>query len=405
METTAAGSNAVINVNREDTPNLTAQNLEMRKEGVTVDTGTNLQNPVSQRISLQPVCLSDSADAVISEIDVINGTLNSNLMAADNPVPLSVSDEINIHDQAIFNFQPNNITGNVDSYVQNVNNDVNNRMEIASNLDVSGKQQKCDTLSAAGHQSPEIDAEDDLNGGEMSAKIQVGINMICETDTTTHKEINEKIANEDNIFEKSRVPFYGTLKDNSDINEYSRSDSCEVESGNISDTNLTVVPMTVHQASQTDLEECIEDSDGLRFLSIPRKAAVTTPTLVSKPAPVINAISKTSVSGRSPVASPRVGVRAVSLASSVRPQPSVRPAYAAVSNLGNPAIARSQAPLHTSLTSTRLYSSPRFVRSRTSTDVRPAGRGTALRKLPAEPAAVAVLKSQRGALMSRQVKN
>jgi hypothetical protein len=428
METAAVGSNAVINVNREDTPNLTVQNVEMRKEGATVDAGTNPQNSVPQCISLQPICLSNSANAVINDVDVINSTLNSNLMDADNSVPLSVANEINIHDQAIFNFQPlNSVTGNMDNSVQNVNNDVNNRLEIADNLDMSGQQSECDTISTVGHVilvsadercgkeicdvrelSPGIDTKDVLNGGETNANFQVGINTIHGTDTITSKEGNEinytsKKADDD-VLEKPRVPSYDTLKDNSDINEYRRNDNHEVESGNICNPDLLVVPVMIHEASQTDLEECVEDSDGLRFLSIPQKPVVTIPTIVSKPAPVINAVSKTVVTGRLPVASPRIGVRTTSLTPSVRPQPFMRPAYAAVSKLSNPANTRSQALSHTSLTATKPYSSPRLFRSRTSTDVRPAGRGNVLRKLPAEPAA-AVLKSQRPTLVSRQVRN
>jgi hypothetical protein len=421
METAAVGSNAVISMNREDTPNLTVQNMEM-KEDVTVAAGTNTQNAVPQCTSIQPICLADSTNAIINDVDVINCTLSSNLMNADNSVPLSVANEINICDQAIFNYQPvNSVTGSMDNSVQTVSSDVNNRLEIAANLDISGQQSECDTLSTVGHVilvsadegcstkicdvgelSSGIDTKDSLNSGEMNANFQVGMNTVRENDTNTNKEGNEinytsEKADKDNVSEK----FYGIHKDNSDINECSRNDNHEVESGNTCNPDFPAVPVMVHQACQTDLEECVEDADGLRFCSVAQKPVVVTPTVVGKPAPVI---SKTVVTGRSPVASPRIGVRTASLAASVRPQPLVRPAYAAVSKLSNQASTRSQSLSHSSPTSTKPYSSPQLVRSRTSTDVRSAGRGTMLRKLPAERAA-AVLKSQRATLVSRQVRN
>ena len=155
----------------------------------------------------------------------------------------------------------------------------------------------------------------------------------------------------------------------------------------------TETPVMVHQASQTDLEECVEDSDGLRFLSIPQKPPVTTPVPVSKPALVTSKmlVSKTTV------APPRVGVRTTPVVPGARPQATVRPAYAVVSRLSSPATSRTPA----SPVSPKPHTSPRLVRSRTSTDVRPAGRGT-IRKLPVESPS-SVLKSQRPAAPSRLV--
>ncbi|PSN55927.1 hypothetical protein C0J52_00443 [Blattella germanica] len=146
-----------------------------------------------------------------------------------------------------------------------------------------------------------------------------------------------------------------------------------------------IAPVMVHQASQTDLEECIEDSDGIRFLSIPQKTVATTPVTVSKPMTVISTGPKTTTSTtRSSLATPRAGVRTTSVMPSLKPQPSVRPAYAAVSRLSSPANTRTLPLAQAGPIAPRPYTSPRLVRSRTSTDVRPAGRGMTVRK-PSEP--------------------
>jgi hypothetical protein len=412
-------------MNREDTQNLTVQNVEMRSEGVTVGAGTDPTNPVPHSLSLQPSSLSDSTNAIVNDA-VISSTISSNLMNADNTVPLN-TDEINVCDQTLFNMKAQkSVTEDTDNSVRNVNINVNNALEIAPYLDVSGQQSECDTLSTVGNVilvaadekcskdmcnvrelSLQIDTKDGLRGEEMNPNFKMRMNAIHGTDATTDKEGNEinctsEKCDEDNDSKEPRLPICDILQCCSHIHEYSRNDSHEVESGNICDSGLPAFPVMVHQASQTVLEERVEDYGGVRFLSVAQKPVVTTPAVVSKPSPVISAVSKIVATGKSPsVASARTGVR-TSLAPSVRPQPSVRPACAAVSKLTNPANTRSQTLSHTSPTATKPYSSPQLIRSRTSTDVRPTGRGTALKKLPA---AATILKSQRPTLVSRQVRN
>jgi hypothetical protein len=446
METVTIDADTGTNASREDAPTLTVEKVEIRKESKIVGAGTDSPDPLPQEyviscetgadktlflanmqkresISLQPDNVESSNKAMIND-HVTNSTISND--AIGNTVPCNVANDSKIHEQTVVNLQvSNSVTENTDTAVQNVNN-VSNGLEVVENMEISEQQLESGTLFTVG--SVILDSADqecsrdmcgvrelnfgiktNVNEGEIGANIQVKNNTFHGIDTTTNKEESEinykskdfEKADEGNESEKPRKPCYDILRDNSDINEDRRNDN-DVESGKI-EVKLAKVSVMFHQASQTDLEECIEDSDGLRFLSIPQKPMVTTPANVSKPAQVINGVSKTAAVGKSPLASPRTGVR-TSLAPIVRPQPSVRPAYAAVSRFSSPASTTNQALSHMSLTTPRSCSSPRLVRSRTSTDVRPAGRGTSLRKLPTEPAAAA-LKSQRPTLVSRQVRN
>jgi hypothetical protein len=448
METAVAGTDIVTNVNRVDTPNLTMKNVELRKESGTVGTGTNSPDTLPQdhvipfetrteraaiKVNTQEQeCMSLQPDnvAVMKDADVISGTFDSNLVHVSNTVPL-VANDGNIHDQAVVSFEaPNHVTNDTNNAVQNVNNDVSSRREIETYLEVSEQQSKSGTLytvdsvsldSAGQGQSKNVSNARELNlqmevkngayDGGIDANFQVGSNTVHGTEALTNKKGHEiskskdsEKAGEYNDSEKLTVPCCDSLKNNSDFNDNRRDDDHDVESGKICEVELPEVPVMVHQASQTDLEECIEDSDGLRFFSVPQKPVFMAPAVVSKPATVVSAVSKTVATSRSLVGLPRVGTRATSFIPSVRPQPSVRPAYAAVSRLSSPANTRNQALSHTGPAAPRPYSSPRLVRSRTSTDVRPAGRGSTLRKLATDQTA-AVLKSQRSTLVSRQVRN
>ncbi|XP_033609551.1 S phase cyclin A-associated protein in the endoplasmic reticulum isoform X3 [Cryptotermes secundus] len=410
METVTVESHTGTNVNRGDTPTLTVQNVNMQKRDY---------------ISLRPYNGANSNGAMITDVDVGNNTSSSDSVGISNTVPLNDGNETKIHDQTVLNLQgSNSLTEVTDNTVQNVNNDINKRLAVIGNMEVSEQQPECGTTFTVGNvildsNDPgcrkdvcgvrelnfENKTEDGVHDGEMAANIQVRNSTIYGIDTTTIKEGSENnYANKDfekvdegNESEKPRKPCCDIVRD---ISDEDKRDNNDVGSGKIDEVKLHDVPVMIHQASQTDLEECVEDADGLRFLSIPQKPMDTTPAVVSKPTQVINVVSKTAALGKSPVAPLRAGVR-TSLAPVVRPQPSVRPAYATVSRLSSPASTRNHALSHANLTTPRPYSSPRLVQSRTSTDVRPAGKGTALRKLPVEPTAGA-LKSQRPTSLIRQ---
>lgn len=409
METVTVESNTGTNVNREDTPNLTVENVNMQKR---------------EYILLQPYNVANTNEAMINDVDVGNSTSSSDGVGISNTVLLHDANESKIHDQTGLNLQgSDSLTEDTDNTVQNVNNDISKRLEIVGNMEICEQQPESGTTFTVGNVildscdqgcskdmcgvrelNFETKTEDGVHEEEMDANIQVKNNTVCGIDTTTNKEGSEnnyaskdfEKVDEGNESEKTRKPCCDIFREITDINEDRRNDN-DVESGKIGEVKLHDVPVMIHQASQTDLEVCVEDSDGLRFLSVPQKPVVTTPAIASKPAQVINAVSKTASLGKSPVAPLRAGVR-TSLA------PVVRPAYAAVSRLSSPASTRNHALSHMSLTTPRSNSSPRLVQSRTSTDVRPAGRGTALRKLPTEPTAGA-LKSQRPASVIRQVRN
>jgi hypothetical protein len=451
MESAVAGTSSVTNIRREDTQNLAVQNVDMRKESVTVGAGTESPDPVVQDCviafqtgtdksgmnittqemecsSLQHNSIAKCSNTITDEICIMNSIINSEIVDVHNTVPFNSVNENSMHDQTVVNIQaPYSVTEITD----NTHNDVSNVTAIAANLEISGEQlESSPVFTAAGvildssvegcHQSTnvvgdvtvDVRANDGVNDGDMMvANTVVDCSAIYGACRGAKKEENrnrytntdfEKADYDGHDAGKPTEPCHDSLKDRSDISEDWKNCVIDIESGRKCDFVVPEVPVMVHQASQTDLEECIEDSDGLRFILIPQKPVVTTAAVGSKLTPAINAVNKTTAAGRSPVASPRVGVR-TSLASTLRPQPSLRPAYASVSRLNSPANLRNQAPSHTSLTAPRPTSTPRLVRSRTSADVMSARRGTAVRKLPVEPTAV-VLKSQRPTLVSRQVK-
>jgi hypothetical protein len=446
MESAVAGT-SIMNVSREDTQNLTVQNVEMRKESVAAGAGTQSPDPVLQNYvipletgtdktgmgvatqemecsSLQPNNVAKCSNTVTDNVCVMNSTVNSDIVDVQNTVPFNNANESSTHDHAVVNIQaPNGVTEGTST----INNDLSNIMEIAANLEISGEQSESSPLFTVGsvildsavegcsqsrngleELTVDVNTNDDISDGEVVANTlenNSGIHGACraakkEGNVNEYTSTDFEKADKDDA-EKPTEPCHDNLKDRSDINEDRKNDDIDVESGRKCEFVIPEVPVMVDQASQTDLEECIEDSDGLRFLLIPQKAVVTTAAVVSKPTQIISAVHKTVAASRSPVAPPRVGVR-TSLGTALRPQPSVRPAYAAVSRLSSPANTRNQALSHTGLTAPRPFSSPRLVRSRTSADVAPAGRGIAVRRLPVEPNA-AVLKSQRPTLVSRQV--
>jgi hypothetical protein len=452
VETVAVDTNTGTNVNRDGMPNLTVQNVEIRKKSKIVGAGTDSPIPLRQEfvlpyetgaektlllinmqkrecISLQPYSVANSNKATINDIDIPNKTISSNAIGISNTVHLNDANEIKVHDQTVPNLQvSNSLREDTNNAVQNVNNDICNRNEIIGNVERSEQQPDSGTLftedSVIVNLADQGCSKDMCDGrelnieiktkdgvvGEVDADIQVKNNTICGIHTTANKEgIENNYASKelekvdkDNELEKPKEPCCDILRDDSVVNEGRRKDS-DVERETIVDVESHEVPIMVDQASQTDLEECVEDSDGLRFLSVPQKAVVTMPAIISKPAQIINAVSKTAAVGKSPIAPLCTGVR-MSLAPIVKLQPSARPAYAAVSNLSSPASTRNYSLSHTSLMTSKPNSSPRFVQNRISSDVRPAGRGTALRKLSADPAA-GLLKSQRPTSATRQVRN
>lgn len=447
MESAVVDASSVLNVNSKDTQNLTVQSLEMRKDSVPVCAGTESPGPfvqdyiipletstdkmdmsvITQEMecnSLQPNFAATYSNEITDNVCVIKSTLNSDIMDVQNTVPFSSANESSGHDQTVVNVQaPYDITEGTGTV-----NDASNIMEIAVNLKMSGEQSESSPLfavgnvivdsavegcshstSGVGELTVDVKTSDDINDGEVVANTVGKNSAIHGTCRAAKKDRNgydytnkdSENADEDDT-EKPIELCLDSLKDRSDINDDRKNDD-DVQSGKKCEFVIPEVPVMVSQASQTDLEECIEDSDGLRFLLIPQKPVVTTAAAVSKPTPVISAVHKTVAAGRSPVAPPRAGVRISLGGTTMRPQASVRPAYAAVSRLSSPANSRNQALSHTSLIAPRPSSSPRLARSRTSADVMPAGRGTAVRKLPVEPSA-AVLKSQRPTIVSRQVK-
>ncbi|KAJ9591852.1 hypothetical protein L9F63_001669, partial [Diploptera punctata] len=200
------------------------------------------------------------------------------------------------------------------------------------------------------HLEKTVTSEDSKGPGEISEcenKSEAIENNVCNVETVKGS------------YEDSGCKLETIVKNDSEQSE-------GIESKNCDSGEPIEMPVMVHQASQTDLEESV------------------------KPAPVINK----TVTNRISVAPPRIGVRTTSMTPNVKPQPLVRPAYAAVSRLSSPATTKSLA----SSVAPRPYISPRLVRSRTSTDVRSAGRGTTLRK----ESSSTVLKPQRPAALTRQ---
>jgi hypothetical protein len=380
-------------------------------------------------ISLQPYSVANNNEAMINDNDAPNLTVSSNAIGVSNAAHLNDANESKGFDQTVRNLQvSDSLNENTNNIVQNISDDICTRLAIIDNMEISEQQPESGTLFTVdsavldsadpgcskdmcnGRElNVEIKTNDSLVGGAVDANIQVKNNTSYRIDTTANKEgaadnyaCREfgKVV-EGNELEKPRKPCCDILIDNSSVNKGRRNGN-DVESGKI-EVKIQEVPVMIHQASQTDLEECVEDSGGIRFLSVPQKPVVMTPASISKPAQVINAVSKTAAVGKSPVAPLRAGVR-TSLAPAVRQQPPVRPAYAAVSRLNNPASNRNHALSHTSIMTPRPNSNHQQVWSRTSTDVRPAGRGTTLRKLPAELSA-GLLKSQRLTSAIRQVRN
>jgi len=448
MESAVVDVSRILNVNSEDTQNLTVQSLEMRKESVPVCAGTESPGPFAQDYiiplaistdkmdlsvitqemecsSLQSNSAATCSNAITDNVCVIKSTISSDLMDEQNTVPLSSANESSRHDQTVVNIQvPYDITEGTGT----INNDASNMTEIAVNLEMSGEQSESSPLfavgsvivdsavegcghgrSGVGELNVDVKTSDGINDGEVVANTvekNSAIHGTCraaikEGDGYDYTSKDSENADEDDA-EKPTELCLDSLNDRSDINDERKNDD-DVQSGKKCEFVISEVPSMVSQASQTDLEECIEDSDGLRFLLIPQKPVVTTAAAVSKPTPVISAVHKTVAAGRSPVAPPRAGVRMPLGGTTMRPQASVRPAYAAVSRLSSPASLRNQALSHTSLIAPRPSNNPRLARSRTSADVMPAGRGIAVRKLPVESSA-AVLKSQRPTAVSRQVK-
>jgi len=437
---------SVLNVNSEDAQNLTVQKLEMREEGVPVCAGTESPGSFAQDYVIPLETSTDKMDMSVTTQEMecsslqpnsaatcINAItdnvcdINSDIMDVQNTVPFNNANESSRHDETVVNIKaPYDITEGTGT----INNDASNRMEIAVNLEMSGEQSESSSLftlgsvivdsavegcshstSGVGELIVDVKINDGINDGEVVANTVGKNSAIHETCGAAKKEGNgcdytsedSENADEDDA-EKPTELCLDSLKDRSDINDNRKnSDEDDAQSGKKCEFVIPEVPVMVSQASQTDLEECIEDSDGLRFLLIPQKPVVTTSAAVSKPTPVISAVHKTVTAGRSPVALPRAGVRMSLGGTTMRPQASVRPAYATVSRLSSPANSRNQALSHTSLLAPRPSNSPRLARSRTSADVISAGRGTAMRKFPLESSA-AVLKSQRPTLLSRQVK-
>jgi hypothetical protein len=450
MESAVVDTSSVLNVNSEATQNLTVQSLEMKKESVPVCAGMESPGPfvqdyiipletstekmdmsvITQEMectSLQPNSAAACSNAITDNVCVIKSTINSDIMEVQNSVPFSSANESSRHDQAVVNVQaPYDITEGTGT----INSDASNMMEIAVNLEMSGEQSESSPLfavgsvmvdsavegcshstSGVGELTVDVKTSDGINDGEVVANTVGKNSAIHGTCRATKKEGNgydytskdSENADEGDT-EKPTKLCLDSLKERSDINDDRKNNDVddEVQSGKKCEFVISEIPLMVSQASQTDLEECIEDSDGLRVLLIPQKPVFTSAAAVSKPTPVVSAVHKTVAAGRSPVAPPRAGVRMSLGGTTMRPQDSVRPAYAAVSRLNSPANSRNQALSHTSLIAPRPSNSPRLVRSRTSADVMPAGRGNAVRKLPVE-SSVAVLKSQRPTIVSRQV--
>ena len=448
MESAVVDTSSVMNVSKEGTQNLTVQSLEM-KESVPECAGTKSSGPFAQDYitpletgtdkigmsvttqemecsSLQPNSTAKCSNTITDNVCVIQSTISTDTIDVQNTVPFSSAIETSRHDQVVVNVQaPYDITEDTGT----INNDASNMREIAGILEMSGEPSEtsplfpvgsvildsdvegCSHSTSVGELTVDLKTNDGINDGDVVVNTVGKNGAIHGTCRAAKKEGNgydytskdfEK-ADEDDT-EKPTEPCHDNLKDRSDINDDRQNDDDDdVQSGKKCEFVIPEVPVMVSQASQTDLEECIEDSDGLRFLLIPQKPVVTTAAVVSKPAPVVSAVHKTAAASRTPITPPRVGVRTSLSSTTLRPQASVRPAYAAVSRLSSPAYTRNQTLSHTSLIAPRSSNSPHLARSRTYADVMPARRGTAVRKLPVEPRA-AVLKSQRPTLVSRQVK-
>ncbi|XP_069682477.1 S phase cyclin A-associated protein in the endoplasmic reticulum isoform X2 [Periplaneta americana] len=327
--------------------------------------------------------------------------------------------------------KPVKITTDKDTIVENKNVDVDYSLEIASNTEVSAKQSESLLNATVGSiilstTTPETNNVCDTGDFNLKMEVEYDRNSteneknnnneksdtVDRTEATgKEKKIINCVSNDSeklNDLEKSRIcngfvnnplvqPDVPVVNSAEMVENEKKENQVENDHVKICEDEPEDIPVMVHQASQTDLEECVEDSDGIRFLSIPQKSVATVPAVVNKATPIANVANKTVTAGRSPVAPPRAGVRAVTVTPAIRPPLSAKPAYAAVSRLNSPISAKIQT--QSSSTAPRTYSSPRLVRSRTSTDVRPPGRGSTIRKV--EPV-TAVFKTQRPALAARQ---
>nr|CAD7401139.1 unnamed protein product [Timema cristinae] len=140
-------------------------------------------------------------------------------------------------------------------------------------------------------------------------------------------------------------------------------------------------PSMVHQASQTDMELCIEDSDGgLKFIPVAQPislapiattntATVITTTVSTAPMPPNSnkPLLRSTVALRSPVASPRTPARSAATLGVVSGVVKPPPAYSTVSRYTGGPISVVPKPV--------VSSGPRLVRSRTSAEVRPLSKG------------------------------
>lgn len=247
--------------------------------------------------------------------------------------------------------------------------------DVENNLEVV-ELEKNDCNKYKNYDSTNLDGNVETNAGEITTKSD----MIQNPDemTVTMKDVSTNTNDREN-------PVATTSP--RDVNN-------ETE---INDCFVTVV----HQASQTDLELCVESSDGLHFVSVPQ----------NEPPPVKSA---PTLATRGPTINNRPSPR-IPAPNTVRPTTITRPAYSTVSRLSGPRPPLSApskvlaAPTKLAPSASRTIPRPgttprgapnvRLVRSRTSADVRSTGRS----HLVLRPITDVNHKLQRTSNVSRQV--
>ncbi|XP_068081995.1 S phase cyclin A-associated protein in the endoplasmic reticulum [Anabrus simplex] len=254
-------------------------------------------------------------------------------------------------------------------------------------------------------------------------------NTVAETEESICTEDNTKVYLGNDSLDKKKED----IQCNSTVDEIN-SENCQKETNEV---------LMIHQASQTDLEECVEDSDGLRFLSVGQPPPTPAPAPVPPSAPVAvskpvtpSTLGKAPAVSRAPLAPARAGLRTSSAGPASRPQALSKPPYSTVSRLSSPYRPQQSAQIEprshlvsvssgntsklqsstnysgsaakiqsvntgspkpqqippstsslsrvstSAVVTAKPHTNPRLMRSRTSTDVRPAGRGVALRRPP-----------------------
>jgi hypothetical protein len=279
MESAVVDVSSVLNVNSENTQNLTVQSLEMKKENVPVYASTESPGPfvqdyiipletstdrmdtsvITQEMEcnlVQPNSAATCSNAITDNVCVITSTINSDIMDVQNTVPFNSANESSRHDQTVtvVNVQAPYDTTEVTG---TINNDASNMKEIAINLEMSAEQSESSPLFSVGsvivdsavegcshntigvgELTVDVKTSDGIYDGEVVANTVGKNSAIHGTCSAAKKEGNEydytskdsENADKDDA-EKLTELCLDSLKDRSDINDDRKNNDVDVQSG------------------------------------------------------------------------------------------------------------------------------------------------------------------------------